>query len=73
MYKKLDPLEKKDYRHVSLLQHVSKTFERIIYKQITNYMRGKLLNSITDFRKSHRTQISLVVMLEKWKTTLNKG
>ena len=36
-------------------------------------MRGKLLNSITDFRKSHRTQISLVVMLEKWKTTLNKG
>ena len=55
------------------MQDVSKTFEGIIHKQITNYMTGKLLHSITGFRKSHRTQIFLVVMLEKWKTTLDKG
>ena len=74
MYKKLDLLEKENYRPVSLLQHVSKTLEGIIYKQIMNYMRGELLHSINGFRKSHRTQIPLVVMLEKWKTTLlDKG
>ena len=34
VYKKLDPLDKEDYRPVSLLAHVSNVFERIIYKQI---------------------------------------
>ena len=32
--KKLDPLKKENYRPVSFLPHVSKVFERIIYKQI---------------------------------------
>ena len=73
MYKKLDPLQKENYRPVSLLPHVSKIFERIIHKQITNYMRDKLAHSITGIRKSHGTQSSLVVMLEKWKRALDKG
>ena len=47
------------------LPHVSKVFERIIHKQITNYMTEKLAYSITSFRKSHGTQNSLVVMLRK--------
>ena len=38
VYKKLDPLQKENYRPVGLLPHVSKIFERIIHKQITNYM-----------------------------------
>ena len=65
--KKLDPLQKENYRPVSLLLHTSKVFERIIHKQITNYMRDKLNKSITGFRKSHGTQHSIVVTLEKWK------
>ena len=70
VYKKL---QKENYRPVSLLPHVSKIFERIIHKQITNYMTDKLAHSITGFRKSHGTQNSLVVMLEKWKRALDKG
>ena len=66
-YKKLDPLQKQNYRPVSLLSHISKVFERIIHKQITSYMRDKLSSCITGFRNSHGTQHSLVVMLEKWK------
>ena len=73
VYKKLDPLQKENYRPVSLLPHVSRIFERIIHKQITNYMTDKLAHFITGFRKSHRTQNSLVVMLEKWKRALDKG
>ena len=34
LYKKNDPLKKENYRPVSLLPHVSKVFESIIYKQI---------------------------------------
>ena len=40
--KKLDPLEKEI--GVSLLPHVSKVFERIIYKQINTYMEDKISN-----------------------------
>ena len=36
-------------------------------------MTDKLAHSITGFRKSHGTQNSLVVMLEKWKRALDKG
>ena len=38
LYKREDPLKKENYRPVSLLPHVSKVFERIIYKQINIYM-----------------------------------
>ena len=73
VYKKLGPLQKENYRPVSLLPYISKIFERIIHKQITNYMTDKLAHSITGFRKSHGTQNSLVVMLEKWKRALDKN
>ena len=44
-----DPLKKKNYRPMSLLSHVSKDFERKIYKQITIYMQDKLSKHITGF------------------------
>ena len=50
VYKKLDPVQKENYRAVSHSPHVSKIFERIIHKQITNYMQDKLAHSITGFR-----------------------
>ena len=73
VYKKLNPLQKENYRPVSLLPPVSKVFERIIHKQITNYMTDKLAHSIAGFRKSHGTQNSLAMMLQKWKRALDKG
>ena len=73
LYKKEDPLKKENYKPVSLLPHVSKVFERIIYKQINIYMKDKLSKNITGFRKSHGTRHSLTTMLEKWKSALDKG
>ena len=72
VYKKLDPLEKENYRPVSLLPHVSKVFERIIYKQINTYMEDKISNYVTGFRKSHGTQYSLVMLLERCKQAIDK-
>ena len=73
LHKKENLLKKENYRPVSLLPHVSKVFERIIYKQINIYMQDKLSKYITRFRKSHGTQHSLMTMLEKWKSALDKG
>ena len=73
LHKKENLLKKENYRPVSLLPHVSKVFERIIYKQINIYMQDKLSKHITGFRKSHGTQHSLMTMLEKWKSALDKG
>ena len=47
VYKKVDLLEKENYRPVSLLPHVSKVFERIIYIQINTHMEGKISNYVT--------------------------
>ena len=67
LYKKLDPLKKENYRPVSLLPHVSKVFERIIYKQIMSHVTNLFSDYITGFRKSYGSQYCLVKMLENWK------
>ena len=36
-------------------------------------MQDKLSKHITGFRKSHGTQHSLITMLGKWKSALDKG
>ena len=44
VYKKLDPLQKENYRPVKLLLHISKVFERVIYNQIYSFMESKISN-----------------------------
>ena len=65
VYKKPDLLQKENYILKSLLPHIPKVFERIIYKQINNFMENKISKCVTGFRKSHGTQHSLIVMTEK--------
>ena len=36
---KKDELDKENYRPVSVLPHVSKIFERIMYHQVNDYMK----------------------------------
>ena len=57
---------------MSLLPHISKVFERVIYEQIDNFRENKISECVTGFRKLHGTQHSLIVMLEKWKKALDK-
>ena len=73
LYKKLDPLSEENYRPVSLLPHLSKVFERIIYKQVNSYMEVKFAKCLTGFRKPHGTQHSLLTMLEKWIRGIDNG
>ena len=65
VFKKKDDLDKENYRPVSVLTNVSKVFERIIYQQIEDFMKDKLSNLLTGFRKNHSNQHCLMRMLEK--------
>ena len=67
-----DDLDKENYRPDSVLPHVSKIIERVMYIQTKNFMEGKLSKLLTGFRKNNSTQHCLVNMLEKWKNTLDK-
>ena len=50
VYKKDDPLKKENYKPISLLLHLSKIFERLIYKYINGSMCDKFSKYITGFR-----------------------
>ena len=51
---------------------MSKVFEKLIFKQIEEYIEPFLSKHLTGFRKNHNTQNSLLYMLEKWKESLDQ-
>ena len=63
---------KKKYRPVSILPHISKVFERILYKQIDTFMNTKFSPYLCGFRENHNAQYSLLKMIKTWKTHLDK-
>ena len=63
VFKKGDKECKENYRPVSILSNVSKVFERIIFRQISNYMEPFLSKYQCDFRKGYSTQHCLLSML----------
>ena len=58
---------------MSLLSHVSKVYERILFNQISTYFEPYLSSFLTGFRKNRSTLHSLLKMLELWKETLDKS
>ena len=61
-----------NYRPVSVLPTVSKIFERIMQKQISDYI-GKLLSPfLCGYRKGFSTQYALLTLIERWKLCLDK-
>ena len=55
IFKKEDSLNKENYQPVSILPHLSKVFERILYKQIDSFMKNKFSPYLCGFRKNHNT------------------
>ena len=65
--KKEDSPNKKNDQPVSILPHLSKVFERILYKQIDSFMKNKFSPYLCGFRKNRNAQYSLLKMIENWK------
>ena len=72
VYEKLDPSQKDNYTQVSLLSNALKTFERIIYQDFNKYMEDKMSTLITSYKKLHRAQHSLIIMLKNGNKLLIK-
>ena len=64
---------KNNFRPVSILSNISEIFERIIFKQISNYMNSFFSKYRCGFRKGYSTQECLLSMLEKWKRAVDNG
>ena len=64
---------KENYRPVSILPTISKLFEKIISRQVTNFMDPLLSKYQCGFRKGFSAQNCLLTMLEKWKSSVDRG
>ena len=67
IHKKKDKSDKTNYRPVSILSNISKIYEKLIYNQLYDYFDDILS------RKRQTTQHCLLVMLEKFKESVDKG
>ena len=71
VYKKLDNLSKEDYRSVNLLIVFSKSFERLITEQLTNYFEAILSPLLSAYRKGYSCQYVILNLTEYWRRALD--
>ena len=72
--KKKDPLNKENYKQVSVLPNISNVFEKLMQKQIKDYISNFFSPYLCGYRKGFSTQLALLSSIEKWKKALdNKG
>ena len=65
---------KKNYRLVSILPSILKIYEKVLYNQLYTFFDSILSILQCGFRKAFSTQHCIIVMLEKWKKSVdNKG
>ena len=60
----------KNYSPASFLPTVSKTYEKIMQKQVLEYIGKHLSPHICGYRKECSTKTALISILEKWKLFL---
>ena len=67
VFKKDDPHQPGNYRPISLLPAISKIFEKVVYKQVYNYMNGNnlLYKSQYGFRKKHSTEFAAMEVTDQ--------
>ena len=74
MFRKEDASLLKNHRPVHVLPVVSKFCERIMQKQIFEYIDKHLSPHLCRCEKGYSTQTALISLLEKWKLSIdNKG
>ena len=72
VHKKEIKSDKINYRPVSILPSLSKTYEKLMYQQLYEHFKSILSQNQCGFRKGYSTQHCLMVMLKKFKESRNK-
>ena len=67
-----EKINKKKYRPVSGLIAGSKIFERIMQKQMGEYLEKLLSEYLCGYRKGFNVQSALILLLEKWRVALDR-
>ena len=67
VFKKDDPFDKKNYRPVRVLPAISKTYEKLMQRQINDYIANHLSPYLCGYRRGFNTQKTLVSLLENGK------
>ena len=73
IFKKGDPLERSNYRPISLLTTLSKILEKLIYTRTFNFFTrcGILADSQFGFRKKHSTSHAILLFINKIASALD--
>jgi len=66
VFKKDDPLEKENYRPVTVQMTVNKIFEQLLAKQVTDNLDNRLSDFQIAYRKRHSCETVLIMLIEKW-------
>ena len=70
-HKKGNKTDKSNYRPISILPAMSKVFERVMYKQLYIFFENILSKYQCGFRKNFSSQYCLILMIEKWKRSMD--
>ena len=71
LFKKKDPLNKENFRPVSLLPIISKIFERSMHDQLSEHLDQSFNPFLAAFRKGFGCQSTLLRLLEDWRKALD--
>ena len=66
-----DRREVKNYRPVTVLPAVDKIYEKLLSKQITEYMDPKLSHCLWAYRKNNGCESTILRLVENWKKDLD--
>ena len=73
IFKKGDPMDKKNYRPISILPALSKVFERLMYNRLSEYFEPILSKLLCGFRSKYSTQHALLNLLHSGQNCLDKS
>ena len=73
LFKKDNPLVKKNYRPVSILTSISKTFEKLLAFQLEQFQDTIYHPYTSAFRRGHSCQSVLLKLTEDWRSALDNN
>ena len=75
LHKKQSPLERQNYRPVSILSPLSKVLERVVHDQLYQYFSKNQIfhSSLMGFRKNRSTVSALAQMYDRWISGASNG
>ena len=73
LYKKNDPLEKINYRPVSVLPILSKLYEKVLEIQLSDFFEKQIDPYLCGFRRGHGCQTTMLRLLEDRREALDQN